>query len=236
MLHSGSTVQLSRRFDRHIFNALDPVEDAENAVGQGNFFNDYIDVARNLFHAHGVQDTFGICLLHNHFPCGEGEKAIEREELIDGERALVTRPSAEPGDEDQAAPVSWALRDGMLFPLEYSADPTAIEHFQGAQLTADFLRDFSVLSQSSPIGQWLGLAICDRSFYDKGKQDQRAVEYPSVEARANVVFMRDWTADLGRSIETAWSLAGPADRGLKICKKSCQAYGDQQHAQHHAPA
>jgi len=151
-------VTLNRKFNPSVYNSLSSVEEANNAVSTGDKIQDFLADASELFFTHGMEERFGIGLLHRHFQCDNVERMVEYQVNVDGEEALVTRPVSITHIEP-AVPTIWSNSSAGFQPLEYSTDLLAVCLFCENEIPEDFLTKFSSLKTSSPIGEYLGLAI-----------------------------------------------------------------------------
>ena len=230
---------LSGRFDVHAYNDLPAVEEADRDVRADSRLGEFLDGASRLILSYDLESRFGVSLLHKHNRCAPGERMIERDELHDDRPALVTRPSLADLDHELACPVVWQTRDGGYYPLEYSTDPTARGLLHDGAIPNQFLDDFRALTDRSPVGHLLGLAVVARSFYETAGPGESAIEFSMIEDRANVVYLHDHASLEGQLIETAWSF----ERGLTValdCLKSCRRWcesieggHDKHHDSHH---
>lgn len=222
-----STSILERSFDVGEYNALPSVEEADRAIEDRR--SEFLDSSARLLKAHGLEKRFGVGLLHKHNSCDPGEHMIQHRERLDGEDALVTRPTLRrPGDEG-AVPILWSTQSGDYLPLEYSTDPRAAALFGDGAVPADFLAEFAELKRGSPIGDYLGLAVVQRDFFDLVDEDAIAVEQSDPEARTNVVFARKRDEVKATLVQTAWSFENYIEPKLGCeatieCEKWCNQY------------
>jgi hypothetical protein len=219
------SVQFRPDFDASVYNALMPVEAADEAVRADSRLGEFLAAAARVFVSHRMESRFGVALLHRHGECARGEHMVEYADVVRESDALVTRPTrAVPADEG-AVPSVWAISGRSLLPLEYTTDAGAAKLFRAGAIPAGFLDDFIALTDSSPIGNLVGLSVVERGFYDAAKPSDVALEFSNLLPRSNVVFMteRAWAGD--RSIETAWSFkpvlqASDTRQCVKICHSS----------------
>lgn len=196
--------QLGRDFDLSTYNALMSVEEADREVRRDTRLGAFLDAAANVLLAHRMESRFGVALLHRHNVCAAGEHMIEYADVFRDSDVLITRPTARAPRQDGAVPTVWANGEDGFLPLEFTTDAKACDLFGAGDVPAPFLSDFAALTQASPIGRLIGLAVVDRAFYGGAKPNDIALEYSNLLERSNVVFLSDRAASEGKSIETAW--------------------------------
>ncbi len=203
-----------------IYNTLPSVEEADSEVSRNDFKDKahFLKEVSRLLRKHNLQQKLGIALLHKHCKVREGERMVESPEIVNGEKALVTKPIRSVSN--IGVPTVWSIEDGQYHPLEYTTDTLACDLFNESEIPIEFLSDFAALSDSSPIGRYLGLAVVERAFYnDNEKQQQIPLEYSNFKNRHNVVFLKR-QCDLRNTIQTAWSFKEDNDVTLECESKS----------------
>jgi hypothetical protein len=223
-------MELSADFELDRYNSLSSVEDANAAVRNDNAIADFLAEAAELFVRNGVQEWFGVALLHRHHTLRNGERMIQYAQSFGGEPALVTRPVVGEPDQESAVPWVWTLQDGRLHPMEFTTDPLARSLFaKGRQLPEAFVVDFAELIDRSPVGHLIGLAIVEREFFKSATDDCAPIEYTVTEKRRNAIFIRERSSFKSQSIETTWAFEGQVDPVLGCisktdCASSCKIY------------
>jgi hypothetical protein len=232
---------LSDSFSPLVYNNLQPVEQADREVRTNSSLDAFLVCASRLFRSHGYQDRFGISLLHKHFDCANDERFVEFPESVNGRDALVTRPRPHGLRANGYVPVVWKLVDGRFRPLEYSSDGLAGALFTGDEVSQTFLDDVQKLIEKSPIGEFIGLSIVNRGFYENAPSDTFPIEHSYIEKRASVVFLDPRSLLDESTIETAWTFATIVDGQsacAQTCRKGCKSVDgghDPIHVFHHIP-
>jgi hypothetical protein len=226
-------------FNEQLYNSLWTVEAADAAVRKDDALHGALGVLGEVFLAHGMQDRFGVSLLHKHNAVQRGERMIENEETFEGAEALVTRPTSSDANFDRAVPSVWALQDDRFMPLEYTTDPLAAELFQG-DVPGAFLGDFRQAAKASPLGDLLGLSIVSRRLFAAAPVGEIGMEYTNLTPRSSIVVMADRSVGLGKSLETRWRFQGGLQanaRCIQDCVTRCHLDANNVHegARHWAP-
>lgn len=233
--------EFGRTFDLGIYNALASVEEADKIVRTESRLDDFLEAASSIILSYNLQSRFGVSLLHKHSLCMQNEWMIEYSDCIAGRDALVTRPSREDPDHEEACPIVWQIYNENFYPLEFSTDPLARSLLFDGEIPDSFLGDFKELAQRSPIGQTVGLAVVSRELYNSASQDEAAVEYSNSRDRSNIVVLRNRSGLEGNTIETSWSFEKVFDSTracLKSCRRQCwskEGGHDKLHTPHHHP-
>ena len=238
------------KFEHHRYNSLGSIEAANAVVRADNQIDAYLAHAAQLFVRHGVHQRFGVALLHQHSECEPGERMIQYDRVIDGQKALLTYPVVKadtPGDE---LPSVWAWSGDGFVPLEFTTDTLARELLLEGDIPTTFLEEFADLTMTSPIGHLMGLAVVERSLYREAADGQTALEY-STTARENVMMLG--INQPAKYVQTSWAFYEVVDdvgEGLFAktntncvtgCKTYCEAYDSSggheknRHKQHHWP-
>lgn len=199
------------------------VIDAESVVRGSGQFEPFMDEAANLFCSYNMESRFGICLLHRHHDLRRDEVMVEDRRKAEGRDALVTTPRRRLA----GTPASWTVVDGRLCALEYTTDRRAETCLHDGEVPQAFLAAFKTLSNSSPLGRFLGLGIVEREFYGSFAADERAMEYTSNGIRASIVFPEKTKTMEREPVKTAWqfrkrdfdTVASCVD--LRECVKFC---------------
>jgi hypothetical protein len=226
--------ELGQAFDPHLYNALMSVDAADKTVRSASRLGEFLDAAATLFVNHQMHTRFGVALLHQHSKVAPGEYMIEYGDVHEQSDVLITRPVTRTPEEEEAVPSVWAISDGAFCPLEFTTDPLARDLLCDGDIPARFLEEFTALTQSSPVGNLLGLAIVARAFYRGAKPNEVALEYSNLLERSNVVFLSDRTASEGKAIETAWTFKPAIEASARCvdtreCIKICHQ-GDGGHS------
>lgn len=160
-----------------LYNALPSAEEADQKVRAQGVLDRVLSEAGPVFIKCGVNDQFGVSLLHKHNGCSEGVWMTEYQAVINGEQALVTKPTLTPPTNESAVPTTWRVDDGIYHPLEFSTDPRAKLLFAGARVPKGFLNEFADILDRHSASGFLGLAIVDRELYHLAINDEMGVEY-----------------------------------------------------------
>jgi hypothetical protein len=72
-----AAVAIVNTFSASLYNSLSFIADAQDCLEHSYFEEAYSDV-KNLFIKEGVNNEFGVCLLHNHNTIAEAERMVER--------------------------------------------------------------------------------------------------------------------------------------------------------------
>jgi hypothetical protein len=230
---------LGQQFDVDIYNALPSVEDADKAVEP--LRAEFLTASARLLISYNLENRFGVALLHKHNECERDEHMIQYRDRLEGEEALVTRATRRRPQDEGAVPIVWSVVDGEYVPLEYTTDPLGRELFGDGGIPSEFLREFAELKRSSPIGDFLGLAVVQREFYDLVEERDIAIELSYPEEKSNVVFVRK-RDEVNRIIQTGWSFEGITETTLgctatieceKYCRQTCGPQADGSHQKHY---
>jgi len=219
-----SSTALSRDFDSDTYNALLSVEESNRLARADGGLAEFLESASKLFVASGMHERFGVALLHKHNAVEAGERMIQYEGVVGGEKALITRPVSEETGLDEEVPSIWKLSDGRFLPLEFTSDSLARDLFSASEPPEGFLNAFSDLLKSSRAGRYFGLAVVEREFCQSAKANEVGLEFTNPEARSKIVFLRSRGAS-ANSIETQWTFDGHVDTvsGGIVAETTCAA-------------
>lgn len=212
----------SAQFETSVYNHLQTIDTVDAALRESRRFDAFLGDASRLFTAYQVPTIFGVCLLHRHFACTEGELPIEKEEDLGSLQALITRPIVPKVDGYE--PTTWQLLGNAFVPLEFSMHQALPPGTSGATegISEAFLQQFKSLLDSYGYSNLVGFCVADRTFYRRASTNQIPVEGTDTPARANIVTIVDDKA-AGDVIETCWQfpLGTPTLSCPRVCKKYC---------------
>lgn len=234
--------KLAKPFDVNSFNDLMTVEEADRIVrdgGENSLMRHFLGESASLFIRHGMESRFGVALLHKHYACAPEEVILETEEVMEGVAAIVTRPRAH-ADAATASPTVWRTKDGRYQALAFSRDPTARRLYTQAAVEDEFLDEFAELARRHGVEDLFGLAVVERGLYARAGEGETPLEVTDMDARANVVTLRDRKEVAGSTIETSWSfrkVEGPnaETECASTCKTECWNIHPDGHEVKHYP-
>ena len=219
--------ELSRGFDRDIYNGLLTIEEANKTARADDGLDEFLNSASRLFVSHNLHHRFGVGLLHNHNQCQDDERMIQYNCTVNNEKALVTMPVSKDTDLQSEVPSVWALSGRNFYPLEFTTDRVAQDLLFAGEVPTPFLEDYVDLVNSSPVGSMFGLAVVERTMYRFAHPNQIALEQTDTTERKNVVFLRSRGA-VAKSIQTAWTFEAHANaaagtiRAETHCAATCR--------------
>lgn len=221
----GST--LKNKFQPEIYNALSPVEIANQKINHNEQKVRFLMQSAELLAKYNLRDKLGIGLLHKHNDVKSDERMIQFQSIINGERALVTKPVKDYSENASIVPNVWKIIDGDYYPLEFTTDPLACKLYEDAQIPGEFLDEYRSQVISSPVGEFFGIAVVERDFYNTAASaDDFPLEYTNDAERNNVIFLKPRT-ESSKAIETSWSFDRKIDFKLgcdpqSYCSTACR--------------
>lgn len=237
-----SSLLVDVRFDVDTYNDLKSVEEADTTVredGENSLRTRFLREAGRVICKYDVETRFGVALLHQHYHCFAGERNVESEQRIDGERALVARPVSEP-DPDES-PTIWKLDGAKFTPVAMSTEPVARELGLGQEIPADFLEEFARLTAALHAEELFGLAVVERDLYRQAAETELPLEFSEVANRRSLTFLRARSNARRNSIATSWTFEKTPDLASSCSTTTrCECWNiigpphhDHQPAQHH---
>lgn len=190
------------------YNALADVLDADRALdrlGRPSL----LDRLCMLILDHGLEETYGVRLLHTHHPVRAGEWMIEAEETVDGVRALTTSAAAIACCGTRAAANCWMFVDGQWMAMEYSTD-MGVMGTDPIEAHPAFAAAFAAVLTEAGAAHILGLCAARRRFFDThgdGARDHglALLETTDSTRRANILRFADLaTHPAEMLIQTVW--------------------------------
>ncbi|GEM_PF-2454409 len=237
-----SSLLVDADFDVGTYNDLRSVEDADTTVradGENSLRTRFLREAGRVICAHDLETRFGIALLHQHYHCFAGERNVESEQNVAGERALIARPVSEPNSDE--SPTIWKLGGAKFTPVAMSTDPVARELGVGAEIPADFLEAFARLTAALHTEELFGLAVVERDLYRQAAETELPLEFSDIASRCSSTFLRPRSDERRNSIATSWTFEKTPDLASSCSTTTrCECWNiigppnhDHQPAQHH---
>jgi hypothetical protein len=157
----------------------------------------------------GLEETYGVRLLHTHHPVHAGEWMIEEEETFDGVRALTTRAAAIACCGTRAEANCWMFVEGQWMAMEYSTDAGVIGT-DPIEAHPTFAAAFADVLTEAGAANVLGLCAARRRFFDIHGDRARDRGFSLLETtdsarRANILRFADLaTHPAEMLIQTVW--------------------------------
>lgn len=177
---------------------------------------------------YGLEERYGIRLIHSHHPVHSGELMIEEEEASDdgfGGAALTTRAVNVAKCGTSAAAHSWKFEDGEWLPLEFSND-TRVSTDDAIERQSAFANEFGRELEATGLSSVLGLCTIQRRFFEDHAERAREaglslLETTDAERRANVLRFADVSSYRAKDlIQTIWLAMGD-DTTTSSCLPLC---------------
>jgi hypothetical protein len=190
------------------YNALADVLDADRALerlGRGSLLDRLCTVILD----HGLEEIYGIRLLHTHHPVAVGEWMVEEEEVVDGVRALTTRAATIGRCGTRAEPNCWMFADGQWTAMEYSTD-AAVTRTDPIEAHPAFAAAFAGVLAEAGAANVLGLCAARRRFFDVQREGSHEpglglLETTDTVRRANILRFADLaTYPADELVQTVW--------------------------------
>lgn len=234
-----SSLVLDVDFDVNTYNDLMSVEDADATVraeeGGDTLRDRFLREAGRVICAHDLESRFGVALLHQHYPCSEGERNVEAERSVAGERALVAEPVSGPDAGEN--PIVWKVGGARFAPVAMSTQPLARELGLGAEVPAEFLEEFARVTAALDAEDLFGLAVVERELYREAADTELPLEFSDTEQRRSTTFLRPRT-DGRNTIQTAWTFEKTPDLAstcASTCRQECWNISGGGHDEKHFP-
>lgn len=192
-----------------------------------------LDEIGGLLIANGVNDRFGVTLLHSHFPIGDHETMIERR--CPGERGFMLRPV-----EDRAAGAGDLVainlqfdagRDDRALPM-IGLEFIGFDALNGVAPVSDsdarVLRDVREVLERRDRSRRFGVSLLHDAIGLKDSEVLLETCDPSTRALHCIAADRE-DQRVARGVETSWSWSAPAEAeamdalALRTCQRQCAA-------------
>jgi hypothetical protein len=208
-------------FDPTIFNELPPVLLADTEARRNSKLERALQVLGPLFLEHGVCQTWGLGLLHRHWPISSDELPVQTVENKK-EREFVMTPRRAPFSR-AFWPSVWAVRltgDGpAIVPTEFSTDPDVALANDVLTTSSDFINHFARTSINEGMAQSFGL-VAARMLTS---EECSWVEHTYDDRRSVVTEVNNRDIDKRKMIQTTWFFAST---GTTSCTTKCAAFCD----------
>jgi hypothetical protein len=203
------------------YNSLPIVEDADIHVRKNGLARLMTEKIGGVFIDHDISDSWGIGLLHHHWPIMLGERPAEDEIEENDTRAFVMRPQpTSPDDKDKYVPCLLAACDlaskAFLFEsLEFSSEASAILAFQKIRTNHRFLSDLHSALVTYGLQTFFGLTSV------KPLSDRRLtlVEYTRADRASILRIMKKSELETMNYVQTAWTFS--KKKTAANCKRNC---------------
>jgi hypothetical protein len=209
----------AEKYDWERFNRLPEVELADDHVRSNDLLSTALATFAPIFRRHGVCDTWGISLLHKHWPLLQGERPVQEVKLRGDDTEFVTRPRGI--DFAKALASSILAVDAMPLELrvvELSADPVVHQANRVLRAKPDFVEAFCRAAVEGGLAESFGLIALKRA----STPDAELVEYNFAE-RVSVLREVVGEEPAGRVIQTSWRFV-PDEGGIDChfrCTSKC---------------
>lgn len=227
-------------YNRFLFNWLPSIQAADAALHQHR----YLDVAfaelGPIFAKYDICDTWGICLLHNHWVLKDNEFPVQHISLRGQTQEFITIPRSDlVSGSFWPSVISVSRMDTLIFhPLEYSTDQYVCAANSILAKRPSFLKEFGSRLVSTELANIFGL-VALRNTTDSALE---LLEFNFIERISIVreVNMQDHVGE--NTIQTAWKFH--SDSASLGCEASCfqrcsdpgdGTHRDDGHAKAHGP-
>lgn len=162
---------------------------------------------------HGLEEAFGLALLHKHFELRSGERLVRHY----GERSCEIRPQTS-GDVVSSI---WAVADrGGLAPIEFTAKesvPSAIQDEVAIARRSDFVAAFSQVAHQQGVAHLFGIAALHGVQHMGAQAHETVVETETGDRglRLNVVAATE--IENVETAQTLWMFSRHAPRDSTAC-------------------
>jgi hypothetical protein len=169
-----SRILYDETFRDTIYNALPPVEETQRRFLRLRDSKSPLRRGLEIIERKGLSPTFGLFLLHRHFPCPRGAIMLEQPlQTKSGGWLYVTAPSPLSDKLPAFAPSRFMFvsrgRRTVLAPLEFSTDSVVVNSWQKAAYDGELLGDLASLLKAHKVQSLLGLTVVAREHEDATK-------------------------------------------------------------------
>jgi hypothetical protein len=181
-----------------------------------------------IFVKHSVCDTFGISLLHKHWPVAKGELPITDLSIDETPKEYELRPREQFAKKFYPSILASGSDMVGLEPLEFSADPYTVDAFEQLRQKPEFVSEFSKVLLENDLSGTFGLGIPRPT-----TEGYELVEFTNEERCSVSKELPTTEARNMKTIETGWMFSGDATAGCtKSCFAKCNVPG---HSPSHSP-
>ena len=166
-------------YDSDAFHSISSLDNASQRFHESNGI-DFVQIKlKSLILEHGVQDLFGVALVHRHFDLEEGTILVEKD--------MVTAPwrynnsFAKFGG--TIVPNSWFCSEGTVQPYEFCFVPSSKSRPAKLEEHSSFVKDFFETITSHRLGRFIGLRRLS------GMESPEMLE--CTEGNVNIMFRSD---------------------------------------------
>jgi hypothetical protein len=183
-------------------------------------FQSFMEEAQEVVAEYDLQDSFGLRLIHRHFPIENDSLMVEDYEVVNGTPSLVTQAQGlESAKRVGAIPASWIFTDepndgGLLF--EASTDPAVHTAHSKLKDPDGFFTKIGGLLRRHKLNDLLSLSVLVRNRLVAG-ENQMYMENTYKSSGRSVVQLWDIKEKpLESFVRTSWSFEGSKLQGC-VC-------------------
>lgn len=214
----------------HHYNRLLAVEEADDRLKGSSEFEKYLRIAGEIIIRYGAQEYFGLRLMHRHFPLSPNHIMVEEFQLLSDVPSLVTSAHTfEDARTKGAIPSGWIFGSTLdeINVFETTTDPAVQKGSQFVQEHPEFFDEIGRSLRDSGLNNLVCLGILPRQSLT-GNTPLVYLEQ-NYESTFQSVTQLGEVSDLGKSIKTSWSFAGPIQHGC-VPMYQCKYVIGQPHA------
>ncbi|KAI1635624.1 hypothetical protein F4809DRAFT_613377 [Biscogniauxia mediterranea] len=211
------------------YDSLPDIMDASKALATSGALDSLASTIGSVFVKHGVENVFGLILLHRHFD-------MEPTELLVGfgHVSVPWNTTCNRGEMNNVKPISWRFLPEGIVPYEFTTDKaTVLPESQGYDA---FVQELGDLLKAMHLDQLLGLCQIPESSI----RSPATMEFTSGRANVTVPDVM-WVLDSeSAAVEASWQFEtqgttdGPGPVVFKKCKNKCEyKAATQTHTQRH---
>lgn len=189
------------------YDSLPDIMDAAKSLTASGALEDLANSIGSIFIKHGMENTFGLILLHRHFDMDPTERLVEF-----GNVSVPWDITCNEAEMDKIQPVSWRFVDGGVVPYEFTGNQ--LDSLPEDRNYDRFVKDLGGSLQRLQLDQMLGLCRITTSSVDSPP----TMEFTS--GRANVTVPDVMWALGGDSaaVEASWQFGS---QGKHIIPSRC---------------
>lgn len=214
----------TRPFSPAAYNGLMDVSTADRRLWSRQDREAFFQEAGTLICENGLQESVGLCLLHNHNAVAEGHIMVESFETDTYATPALVMAHTPRDQARQPVPVALKVGDGGLLPLEYSSVDLAHRNYRLLQEAGeDFVAAFCDVVTRNGFEDLVGLSVLRVDALDR-QPDEELVERTDSARVANVLRAHDTVeAPNINHVQTSWVFDKVEATAASNCVTKCLA-------------
>ncbi|KAF5671193.1 hypothetical protein FHETE_4162 [Fusarium heterosporum] len=153
------TSVMKSEYQQELYDALPQVGQAFQKLAIRGALPLIDTTVRQIFMAHGVENVFGVRLLHRHFDLDRKERMVQFGSVASPWTESVIARAAKTGI---VQPSNWLFQNGVAYPYEYRYLDTNPQDLLPDELDyTEFLVDYARFLSENDLMDTLGLVLCE---------------------------------------------------------------------------